>query len=169
MSIAELLAANDEQAKQTMNLYHGSGFKQTELKPGFAHTGELVNWDRYESNDYLYASSHKNSAILLGIVSAWEKKFPISRTKIDEPGRQIRLEFEDKVPSPDDLNRVDAWLYTIARDDAADGWVHNHNPFNNIKTEYKTKSTIKKNILSIEKINIESTLKGFVIHSSVAK
>lgn len=169
MSIAELLAAQDEQAKQTMNLYHGSGYKQTELKPGFQHSKELVKWDKYESNDYLYVSSHKNSAILLGIVSAWEKKFPIASTKIDEQSRQIRLEFYDKVPSTDELNRVDAWLYTIARNDEEDGWVHNHNPFNNIKTEYKTKSTIKKNIIDIEKINIGSVLKGFVIHSSVAK
>lgn len=147
-----------------MNLYHGSGYKQTELKPGFKHSGELVNWDKYESNDYLYVSSHRNTAILLGIASALEKKFDLEHTNIDEAKRVVRLKFRDKPPSSDALYDIDVWVYTIGYNDA-DEWVHNRNPFNNIKTEYKTKNTITSDrIIEIAKVDVAKVLNGFAIH-----
>lgn len=167
MAIGELLRQHDSRHLRNMNLYHGSGFLQTELKPGFQHSGKLVNWDRYESNDYLYVSSDKNSAILLGIVSALEKKFDLVNSKIDHAGRTLRLIFNGEMPSFDKLYDVDVWVYTLAYSDD-DEWVHNKNPYNGIETEYKTKNTVK-NIVTVEKVNVQKVLNGFAVHMSSGK
>ena len=38
-------------------LYHGTGFNDLVLKPGYEHTGKEIKWDETESNRYLYATA----------------------------------------------------------------------------------------------------------------
>lgn len=144
-------------------LYHGSGFKQTELKPGYEHTKKLVTWDRYESNAFLYATTDKQEAITLGISSKWEKEWKLKSTHIDNDKKTIDLVFEDKPPSPEDLIKVDCWLYIILYN--PEQWIKNRNPYNGIDTEYKTKETIK-DILDVQKIDVEEVLKSYQVNIS---
>jgi hypothetical protein len=60
-------------------LYHGSGFKHSELKPGIQHSGVKVEWDKTESNEYLYADEIKENAISMAFASAIEKKYELVR------------------------------------------------------------------------------------------
>lgn len=159
-SIGDVLASQDSAFYQTLNLYHGSMYKQEELMPGFKRSGELSNWDRYESNMFLYVSSHKNSAVLLGIASAMEKKHDLASVKIDHANRTIIARFRKNAPDRTTILDLEVYLYTLAYR-AEDGWVKNKNPFNNIETEYKTKNTIKEAIISRETVDVPRVLKDF--------
>lgn len=142
-------------------LYHGSGFKQDELKPGFSHSGNVVAWDKYENNTYLYATSDKESAKLLGFSSALEKKFKLYHTTIDEDKRTIELVFDDCPPSKEEILNIDVYLYSLKYDPTV--WIKNNNPFNKICSEYKTKATIK-DIIEREHLDIPEVLKDFTIN-----
>lgn len=159
-SVADIIAEQDASHYANMDLYHGSMYKQNELMPGFKRSGELSNWDRYESNMYLYVSSHRNSAVLLGIASAMEKTHDLSSVSINEKDKTIIAKFNKKPPPVDDLYDLEVYLYTIAYR-AEDGWVKNKNPFNKIETEYKTKNTIKEAIVSCQRVNVREVLKDF--------
>ena len=139
-------------------LYHGSAFKQSELKPGYEHSKELVKWDRYESNDYLYATSDRDQAILLGISSAWEKKWDLKRVHIDHDRATVEAEFYEDKPAFKELRAVECWVYTLQYDQNV--WMRNRNPYNDIDTEYKTKRTIKR-IIDINKIDTQKILERF--------
>lgn len=141
-------------------LYHGSGYEQNELKPGFSHSKKLTVWDEYENNAYLYATVDRDSAITLGISSAWEKKFKLLSTSISVDRKTIDLGFEGKVPDRSDLDNVDVFVYTLNLDHSA--WRKNNNPNNNIKTEYKTTETIR-DILDRERVDVTQVLKGYHI------
>lgn len=141
-------------------LYHGSAYKQEELKPGYMYTKKAVVWDKYESNIYLYATSDKESAKLLGISSAWEKIYDLTKTSFDGTAKVIHLEFEKNKPTKEQLLQIDVYLYTIPYVPGV--WIKNNNPFNNIDSEYKTKQTIT-NISSREHLNVPEVLKDFTI------
>lgn len=145
-------------------LFHGSKFKQEELKPGFKHTGEEVNWDKYESNHWLYATSAKDEAILLGIASAAEKEMETNRFRYDLSKRSIRFNTDKPIPITS-LNKLEVYVYTI-RGNVSDKWIKNINPHNDIKTEWKTEATVSDNIVSVEKINVESYLRGWTVRNS---
>ncbi len=156
----KLMQAIARKEHSPTHLYHGSGFKQSELKPGYEHTQKLVSWDRYESNAYLYATTEKTQAILLGISSTWEKKWDLKRTHIDHEKSVIELEFYKENPGLDRLHDVDCWVYTL--DYEPNIWVKNRNPYNGIDTEYKTKSTIDK-IIRVEQIDVKKALDMFTV------
>jgi hypothetical protein len=59
----------------------------------------------------------------------------------------------EMTPSEAELKKLQLFLYKI-RLDEADGWVKNANEHNQIKTEWKTKSTIDKNIVGKEQIDL---------------
>ena len=145
-------------------LYHGSGYKQEELKPGYQHSKKLTVWDQYESNAYLYATSNRDSAMLLGFSSAIEKKYKLNKTKIDEAKKTIYLEFGEPTPSLDNLFDTEVYLYSIPYDSVI--WQKNNNPFNNIDTEYKTTSTITK-INDREQLNLHEVLSDYQIQLNV--
>lgn len=145
-------------------LYHGSGYKQEELKPGYQHSKKLTVWDQYESNAYLYASSDRDSAMLLGFSSAIEKKYKLNKTKIDESKKTIFLEFEKHAPSLEDLFNTEVYLYSIPYDSKL--WQKNSNPFNNIDTEYKTTATITK-INDRQQLNLHDVLSDYQIQLNV--
>jgi len=50
-------------------LFHGSGFDQSELMPGFYRSGNLVKWDETESNMFLYTTTEREVAIGQGFAS----------------------------------------------------------------------------------------------------
>lgn len=144
-----------------MYLYHGSGFRQKELKPGFAHSGELVQWDNSEDNSWLYASDDKDEAILLGISSAIEKAFKLDRYQCDTKAKKITVTVsEDIVLS--DIQKLHVVVYTL-KASHADGWMANYNPANGIKGEYKTQRHITDNIIRCEDVNVSSVLRGYKI------
>lgn len=144
-----------------MYLYHGSGFKQTELKPGYQYTKKLVTWDGYESNAFLYATTDKQEAMLLGISSKWEKEWTLKTTNINHDNKTIDLCFEGKAPSIKELYSIDCWLYTILYE--PHDWIKNRNPYNGIDTEYKTKQTIR-DISDVQKIDVEQVLKSYQVN-----
>jgi len=135
-------------------LYHGSLYKQTELMPGFKRSGELTVWDGVESNIFLYATSNKQEACLLGIGSAAEKTFNSERF--------IELEgdiwvFTSSPISIDEFLKMEIYCYTLPFRDN-DGWKKNNNPYNNIDTEWKTKNTIRD--VQVEQVDIRTVMKG---------
>lgn len=137
-------------------LYHGSGFIADELMPGFKHTGKLVKWDGTESNEWLYAAATREEAISQGFASTLEKHYNVGRFKSE--GNKIYIEIENgKVPTEKEMKALDVYLYTIAFSDA---WQLVNNLTNGIKDEYKTKETIKDDILEREKLDIAKWFSG---------
>lgn len=133
-------------------LYHGSGFDQDELMPGFLRSGKLTQWDETESNEWLYTTTSKEEAISMAFASMIEKTY--DSTQYETQGNRIRIRFPMEVtPSETELKKLQLFLYKI-RLDEADGWVKNANEHNQIKTEWKTKSIIDKNIVGKEQIDL---------------
>lgn len=135
-----------------MHLYHGSGFKQDELMPGFKRSGKLVQWDVTESNEWLYAAVNKEEAISMGFASILEKTFTVKRFKTE--GRCILIEIESgRIPTLAELKALQVYLYTIQKDDKS-GWVRVNNLYNDLKDEYKTKETLTDCIECCEAIDM---------------
>lgn len=144
-------------------LYHSSAYKQDQLKPGFKHSGELVKWDKTEDNTWLYTADKKDEAIMLGISSAIEKKWDLSRYKYDAKTRRLDIEVCDQTITKADIEKLTVYVYTL-RPEAEDGWVENFNPVNGLKGEYKTQGTIDKNILRCEQVDVQAALRNYSIH-----
>ena len=140
-------------------LYHGSGYIQKELKPGYMHTGEEVFWDETESNRYLYATTERGSAIELGFASAVEKAYPLKRFQSE--GNKYIFTFEER-PSPTlmDLKNLTLYIYDIRYAESS-GWQKVNNKFNQMDTEYKTDQVIGSSLLlNTEKVDIGDWLKN---------
>lgn len=137
-------------------LYHGSGFKQTELMPGYYRSGNLVEWDETESNKFLYVTTDREVAIGQGFASTVEKVFKVHR--YHEDGMNIEIEI-DKGPLPtrSDLEKIEIYLYTIEMK-PADGWVKVNNKHNGLDTEYKSEETISRAIIDCEKVDMKKWL-----------
>lgn len=144
-------------------LFHGSGFWAKELKPGFERSGQLVKWDDTEDNTFLYATTEREKAIVLGFASAVEKKYGLDRFQyidnkliLDVPrqphGYTVGVE---------QLCQLELWLYEI-NPHTRDGWQLNRNEHNGMKTEYKTKSTIR-TIKSTTPIDVRQWLRGYQV------
>lgn len=120
------------------NLYHGSLYDQTELMPGFKHTGKVVYWDGgIESNKWLYATTVKEEAIRLGLGSALEKTFETDRfSYVDD---LFFIWCKNQI-SKEQLYKLEIYLYTIPFDEKV--WVKNDNPYNKIDTEWVTQKTV---------------------------
>lgn len=143
-------------------LYHGSLYKQTELMPGFKRSGELTVWDGVETNQNLYATTDKQSAILLGIGSGVEKTFGSNR--FIELDGNIWI-FTDTEISFNKFLEMELYVYTIPFR-AQDGWVHNNNPYNNIDTEWKTTKTIHG--VKVAQVNIAEAMRGHTVTTTTA-
>lgn len=166
MSTAYGLVNNDqiENPVPSTRLYHGSMFQQSELKPGFRHTGKLVNWDHYESNTYLYATEDEEMAKVLGFFSAIEKKFKVKRSRVDDKKKEISLEFEGPAPDVEKLKELPVFLYTIAPSPSED-WQKVKNPYNGIDTEWKTNKTVgETSIISCVQLDLQTFLAAYTIN-----
>jgi hypothetical protein len=139
-------------------LFHGSRFKQNELQPGFNHTRKIVQWDKTESNVFLYATSVRETAIELGFASSLEKIFEIDLFRVQ--GKEILIECNAEL-SMRDLATVPVYLYQLKCKEE-DGWVKNDNETNGITTEYKTQRRITE-IDLCEKVNIAEWLKQYKV------
>lgn len=142
-------------------LYHGSAYRQSQIEPGFNHSGELVKWDNSEDNTWLYATDDREDAIMLGISSAIEKSFKLDRYSYDEKKRTIRIEVSEPL-TVKDIKGLHVVLYTI-KADPKDGWMANHNPTNGIKGEFKTQRIIKDNLVKCEDVDVGRALLGIKI------
>lgn len=147
-------------------LYHGSAYLQDELKPGYQHSKKQVVWDKYESNHWLYATTNRLSAELLGISSCWEKLYDLKETHFDQKTKKIHLVFYKSPPSVELLKEAVVYLYTLPYNPTV--WVKNNNPNNNIEDEYKTQATIT-TILDREQLDVAEVLKNWRIEIEVAK
>lgn len=143
-------------------LYHGSLYKQNELKPGIKHTGELVVWDGKESNQNLYATTDAREAAMLGIGSGAEKTFDSDR--FVELNGDIWLFTKTPIDIDKFLDMV-IYRYTIPVR-PGDGWVKNSNPYNNIDTEWITQRTIRG--VKCEQLNIREVMKGNTVTATTA-
>ena len=137
-------------------LYHGSIYLQTELMPGFKRSGKFVRWDRIESNHFLYSTTERDSAVGLGLFSAFEKAYEVNRCQFD--GKNIIIDSDKPDVAIEDIQKLKVYLYTLPHRET-DGWLKNFNPFNNIKTEYKTLQTIQLD-QPAEQIDLKKWLTG---------
>lgn len=136
-------------------LYHGSAYRTPTLKPGIAYGGEKVEWDHGESNEYLYATSEKDTAVELGFASAIEKKFKLDRFQSDE--HELTITASERIMMSD-LEALDVYLYAFALSHV-DGWMLNHNAHNGLlNTEFKTRKVVSYD--SVEKVDMKSFLAG---------
>ena len=139
-------------------LYHGSGYKHTELKPGIEHSGKKKEWDKGESNEYLYATSVRDEAISQAFASVLEEHYTLNRYQTT--GDTIKATFGgDKKPTQAQVAGHKVYLYTLVNKEE-DKWEKNTNKHNGLETEWKTKSTIKKGILKVDEVDLEKWLKG---------
>jgi hypothetical protein len=139
-------------------LYHGSGFDQEELMPGFLRTGKIVRWDEVESNEWLYTTTSKEEAISQAFASMIEKTY--GSVHYQTEGNHICIGFEgEAIPTLKELEQLVLWLYTI-RLDEADEWQKNANEHNQIKTEWKTQSIVKDSIIGKERIKLQTGGRG---------
>lgn len=139
------------------HLYHGSGYKQTELKPSYMYTGEIVRWDKTESNEWLYATVSMEEAITQGLASVVEKTWKLSRFKSD--GRKLTFQFDGKLPTVQEIAALSVYLYKI--DWIKELWVKVNNVHNGMDNEYKTKEIIGAGMIdSCEPVNLKEWLKG---------
>lgn len=142
-------------------LYHGSKFQQEELKPGLQHSGELTEWDKTESNAYLYATNDREEAIRQGIASTLEKEFDIARFEITATHFDVLYAAGAKRrPTADKVEALTIYLYTIAHT-SNDGWFEVNNPHNGLMgKEYKTVRTMKDQIVKRETITVKDWLES---------
>jgi hypothetical protein len=139
-------------------LYHGSGFDQKELMPGYLRSGQLVQWDKTESNEWLYTTTDRDEAISQAFASMIEKTY--KSMEYHRHGSKINIVFPMEVkPSLEELKKLELYLYTI-RLDADDGWVKNANEHNQIKTEWKTQSIVDRNIIGKEQVDLVKWLQN---------
>lgn len=153
---------SDNPAEIPPMLYHGSMFKQTELKPGFKHTGKVVRWDKTESNEWLYVTSDPDEAKLLGIASALEKVYKTKGYHYVEGKRELTITTGGVKVSLDDLRKLPVYLYRLYGD-VSDGWQLNYNLTNGITTEYKTQSTITDNIIECRQVVVADLLADWTV------
>lgn len=136
-------------------LYHGSGFKQTELKPGFMHTGVEVKWDKTESNKWLYATTVMGEAVALGFASVIEKKYKLDRYQFKDD--TVTIAFTGVLPTIEELGKLDVYLYHIAWEPGV--WVQVNNRHNKLINEYKTQAVIpSERIVLREKVDLKDWL-----------
>jgi hypothetical protein len=143
---------------QPQYLYHGSRFEQTELKPGFYHSGKLVTWDGTENNKHLYATTDESLAVELGFASSIEKQFPIDRFHVDK--KKIKIQTKQPL-TVQQLEQVPVFVYTIELL-PQEGWVKNNNKHNGIDSEWKTPETVKA-IVHCRAVNVREWLKHYQI------
>lgn len=143
-------------------LFHGSGFYTPELKPGFQRSGTLVRWDDTEDNTFLYATTDRETAIVLGFASAIEKKYGLDR--FQHNGTELVVQCPRQPHGyrvgEAQFAEVELWLYTISPH-TKDRWERNKNQHNGLKTEFKTKATVTPS--GIESIRVADWLRGYTI------
>lgn len=123
-------------------LYHGTGFNDLVLKPGYEHTGKEIKWDETESNRYLYATTDKESAIGLGWASSIEKSFELDRFKIEGDILVIELSSKHRQVGLKELLECPVFLHEF-KPKSTDHWELVGNAVNNFQSEYKTNETIR--------------------------
>lgn len=141
-------------------LFHGSMYKQSELMPGFKRSGEKVEWDGVESNEYLYATTDRETAINQGFASALEKVFPVERFRTE--GDDIHVHVKGQPPSEEAMRKITVYLYTL-KDLPHDLWRKNNNKVNGLDSEWVTQNTICDGIESCETIDVPAWLAGRAI------
>lgn len=139
------------------HLYHGSGYKQPELKPGIMHTGKLQKWDKTESNEWLYATPMMEEAIAQGFASVIEKTWKLCR--FFSVGNTVSLMVDGALPTMEQLQGLTVYLYKIDWDESV--WVKVDNIHNGMESEYKTKSVIPATMIdNCVSVDIANWLKG---------
>lgn len=149
------------------HLYHGSGYKQTELKPGFHHTGTITKWDKTESNEWLYATTLMEEAIAQGLASVAEKHWKLAR--FQSSNNDLVLIFDGACPTRKHLEELTVYLYKIDWD--KDAWIRVDNLHNGMTNEYKTKSIIHTDMIDdCTQVNIRQWMsrKNVIIKSKTA-
>lgn len=135
-----------------LHLYHGSGYRHRILVPGFERSGVERRWDEHESNRFLYATTDRDTAVILGIAAVIEKTYPLNEFTVDERSITFRLEDSRVV----DIRKLQVFLYEI--NGSPRDWVKNNNPHNRIDTEYKTAKRITP--ASVVTVNVPEWLHG---------
>lgn len=136
------------------HLYHGSGYQQDELKPGIHYTGKKVEWDKTESNEWLYATTSMEEAIAQGFASSVEKHYNLVRFM--SQGRDLTLVFDGAVPTQAQLAALPLFLYKI--DWVQADWIKVNNLHNGMESEYKTQKVLRDVIDSCTPVDLTQWL-----------
>lgn len=143
------------------HLYHGSGYKQDELKPGVLRSGQIARWDGTESNEWLYVTTCRESAIAQGLASVLEKNHGL--VKFHHHGDRVSVTVKGHGLCEEDIHHCVVYLYTIDHH-PSHGWTEVSNLTNGITTEYKTKEVIPPEwIDSCDLVDMRQWLKGKVL------
>lgn len=142
-----------------MLLHHGSKYNHVELMPGYKRTGEKINWDETESNDYLYATTSADDATGMALASTVEQSFQLDRFQHHDDKITITVSSEGELPTLEELLKLQVYVYTI-KFDPKDGWEKVKNQHNNMDGEYRTKKNIKSNIESTKVVKMANWLKN---------
>lgn len=135
-------------------LYHGSMFKQKELKPGYLHTGIKVQWDGVESNEFLYAITDRAQAIDMAFASYLDKNFAIDHFQTRDNQVIVTLSGQT-LPTSEDFKGQKLYIYTLEFR-LSDGWIKNDNYMNGMVGEYKTIQTLGEDtIKAVEVVYLE--------------
>jgi hypothetical protein len=120
-------------------LFHGSGYLNKTLQPGFNYTGELVQWDKTESNKFLYLSRDENEAVLNGLCGALSINHDIDQFSFSDDDNILKITTPDSSLTADMVYSSKVWLYRIlkTKDIKIVG-----NDYNGSTTEYKTDKVI---------------------------
>lgn len=132
-------------------LYHASGYKQDELMPGYRRSGKLTQWDKTESNVYLYTTTDREEAISQAFASMLEKNFDVVHYGTKDTTIRAKMR-RRSLPTKAELAAIPIYLYTIKYDEK-DGWRKVNNKHNGLDTEYKTDQQIDANIIKRETID----------------
>lgn len=136
-------------------LYHGSIFESKELKPSYLITKIKNQWDDTESNEYLYSTTDKNLAIMMGAAAECERMGAIS---VHTTENEFKAVWENAYPRSV-LHYTKIYIYTITND-PKDKWIKVNNKNNLTVDEYKTKSIISKDNFTVEELDFKQWAKS---------
>lgn len=115
-------------------LYHGSAYLTKKVHPGYYHTKKKITWDEFENNTFLYSTTNKTQAVILGFFSGMEKKY--GSVSSHQKENDLKIFFDKVIPEVKSFN---VYLYYF---ESSDIWISNKNPNNNLSTEFKTKQSV---------------------------
>lgn len=129
--------------------------------PGYLRSGEIVRWDKTESNEWLYASTDREVATILGLASAAEKKWHTER--FSHVGSTLFFQFDAQTDVKfEDLLGLELFVYHIEPKQEHE-WLKNNNLHNKIQTEWKTKKTID-SFKSVSEVKVSELIKSYHVY-----
>lgn len=141
-------------------LYHGSQHAAEKgLKSSTSHGEKHTEWDNGLGNDFVYACTDRDTAVLMGWASYLESKFGMKSFHSDDKEMTIRLVGVPKTALPDLY--CDVYLHTVVPS-VAHGW-EKVDGKNGLENEWRTKRAIPRRDYQIEKVDLRSVVPRYKV------